>query len=176
MHLPTQLKLPVAQGRPSQHKAFCADAWAGPILTIQNHNWKVAAIIAQNIILSQCLQLSSLRCFLGHGTIPRSHNLQAFYTCSVSASTKTATFTNLLPRDVLYTERVKSDGTATGTSRFVNSLGRDTHTYTQSSNLQPSCSLAVLEAKYEIPDSPMVNLTHGETSHGYKEGFPGKSV
>jgi len=45
-------------------------------------------------------------------------------------------------------------------------------THTEPQSLQSSSSLAVLEAKYEIPDSRMVNLTHGETSKGSEEGFP----
>lgn len=76
MDLPTQLKFPAAQGRPPQHNAPSTwpEASAGPIRTIQNHKWKVAAIVLKNIILSQFLQASPLRYFPDHSTTPCSCN------------------------------------------------------------------------------------------------------
>ncbi len=138
MDLPTQLKFPAAQGRPPQHNAPSArpEAWAEPILTIQNHKWKVAAIVLQNIILSQFLQASPLRYFLDHSTTPCSCNPHTSYTRSQPAPTKwepgwKGSKKCICIPEVSFSYKVCWKCESCRTARFVSG----THIHTQSLNL-----------------------------------------
>lgn len=137
MHLPTQLKLPAAQGRPPQHNAPSAgpEALAGPMLTIQNHKWKVAAVVLQNIILS----VSTGLLLLGISSITAPHH------AAVTPTHLTHTANQLRLNDNLGEKTPKSASISqrcpfgTELVEIESPVGRpglcQAHTYTQSLNL-----------------------------------------